>query len=244
MLSPDAALLALINRTASAYVANAPTYITYQEHTHVAASIGRAQDINRAVAVRQADDFAVMQDLPSGALRTGQAFPLIPYFDPFTSFGFSWFANLKNVQVTLLRGPVGPWVTPTPDPSVNVLVPYLSFYYPEFLPDSTPQALDLRMTPTASFGKGLYTYEVRESAATQLPSHIELRATDDPEIIDLDYQVLQGHWVITKATFTAPEHYGPLNFTIAATTTFDDMAFPASAPDPRLAGTPAPTPTP
>src|SRR5579872_2017633 len=109
MLPPDVALFQLINRTAAAFAQNPPAYITYTEYTHISSpTMGRTQDINRSVAVRQADDYAVMQDLPRGAVRVGQAFPIIPYFDPLgQSFSFSWFANLKNVQITLERKPVG-----------------------------------------------------------------------------------------------------------------------------------------
>ena len=48
-----------------------------------APTLGRAQSIDRSIAVRAADNFAVMQDLPNGEQRTGQAFPIVAYFDPF-----------------------------------------------------------------------------------------------------------------------------------------------------------------
>lgn len=245
MLPPDMALVQLINRTATAYAQNPPAYITYTEYTHISSpTMGRTQDINRSVLVRQADDYAVMQDLPQGATRTGEAFPVIPYFDPLGQFfNFSWFANLKNVQITLERKPVGLWPIPTPDPTVNVFVPYASFWDPVYLPDSTDAAPHIRITPTKAYGSGLYVYEVQVDPQTQLPSKIVLRATTDPEQMELDYKVLEGHWVITQATYTAPEHFGPMNFTIVTTTTYDDIAFPTTPPDPRLAGTPAPTPT-
>src|SRR5665213_3472128 len=66
MLPPDLALALLINRTGQAYTASAPAYITYTERTHITATIGRSQDINRSVVVRNADNFAVMKDLPNG----------------------------------------------------------------------------------------------------------------------------------------------------------------------------------
>lgn len=245
MLPPDVALVQLINRTATAYVQNAPAYITYRERTHVtAAGMGRSQDINRYVAVRQADDFAVMQDLPQGAQRTGQAFPIIPYFDPFTQFSFSWFANLKRLDITLNRGPAGEWPMPAPDPGVNAVVPYLSFWAPSFLPDSTPAALHVRIQPTPSYGSGFYPYEVQQDAQTGLPSHVEMRTTDDSEVVALDYKVLEGHWVIVHGSFTSMEHVGPFTFRVIADTNYDDMTFPATPPDPRLAGTPGPAPTP
>jgi len=73
MIPADVALVQVINRTATAYVQNAPAYITYRERTHVSSNMGRTEDINRFVQVRQADNYAVMQDLPQGARRMGQA---------------------------------------------------------------------------------------------------------------------------------------------------------------------------
>lgn len=241
MLSPDVALVQLINRTASAYAANPPAYITYRERTHVSSSIGRTQEINRFVQVRQADNYAVMQDLPNGAQRTGQAFPIIPYFDPLGQrFTFAWFANLKRVDITLQRDPVGQWPLPPADPAVNVVVPYASFWMPSYMPDSTATRLHFRIVPTPAYGSGYYIYDVVEDAQSQLPSHIEIRSTDSGDQIALDYQILDGHWVISRGTLTTVQHVGPLTFQVIAQTDYLDMAFPQTAPDPRLAGTPAP----
>ncbi|HEX5275815.1 MAG TPA: hypothetical protein VFW34_11140 [Candidatus Rubrimentiphilum sp.] len=237
MVSADVALANLMNRTASAYVENAPAFIVYREHTHVgAASLGRAQDIDRAVKVRQADNYAVMQDLPQGAERTGQAFPIIPYFDPFTQFSFSWFANLKRVDITIQRTPPGLLPLPAPDPGADVLVPYFSFWAPAYASDSTAARADILITPTSLYAAdSLYPAQVTEDPRTHLPAHIEMRTTNGDEIITLDYQVLQNHWVITHGTFTSRQHVGPLSFQVVSDTTYDQFQFPATAPDPRLA---------
>lgn len=237
MISADVALANLMNRTAAAYVQNAPAYIVYREHTHVsAASLGRAQDIDRTVKVRQADNYAVMQDLPRGGERTGQAFPIIPYFDPFTQFTFSWFANLKRVDITLQRSPPGLFPLPPPDTTVDVLVPYFSFWAPSYAPDSTPARADILIAPTPVYASGsLYPAQVIEDPRTHLPARIEMRTTGgDDEIITLDYQVLQNHWVITHGTFTSRQHVGPLTFQVVSDTTYDQFEFPATPPDPRL----------
>ena len=245
MLSPDVALVQLINRTASAYVSHPPAYITYREFTHVTASIGRSQDINRYVAVRQADDYAVMQDLPQGAQRIGQAFPIIPYFDPLAGFSYSWFANLKRVDITLKRYAPTAWPLPPADPSVDAVVPYVSFWAPSYAPDSTPQHLHFTVAPTPALPEGdLYPADVVVDPQTQLPSHIEVRFAGDPTVISLDYRTIDGCWVITHARYTAPQHFGLMNFTIVTDTTYADMTFPAAPPDPRLAGTPAPASSP
>lgn len=245
MIGADLALAQLINRTADAYQNSAPAYITYRETTKVTApSLGRSQEINRSVAVRVADNYAVMQDLPRGAQRTGEAFPIIPYFDPFSQFGFSWFANLKRIDITLKRGSLGYFPIPPPDPSVSVVVPYASFWTPTYLPDSVDSRVDIAIAPTSAYGSGLYTSHVLEDGQTHLPAQIDLRDTASDETISLYYHVLDGHWVITRGTFTSTQHFGPLRFTVIADTTYHDMTFPQTPPDPRLAGTPAPTPTP
>jgi len=236
VISPDLAFAQLMNRTAVAYTSAAPTYITYRERTHISApSLGRSQEINRFVQVRQSDDYAVMQDLPQGAQRTGQAFPIIPYFDPFTSFSFSWFANLKNITITLKRGPAGLWPLPQPDPTANAVVPYFSFWMPSYAADSTEQRMHLRITPTASYGSGFYPYEVVEDPQSHLPAHVEMRTTDGDESISFDYKVLQGHWMITRGTFSSTQHFGPMRFQVIAQTDYQEIAFPSTPPDQRLA---------
>jgi hypothetical protein len=245
MMTADLALSLLINRTSAFYQANPPVYMTYLEHTHVSApTLGRAQDIDRSIAVRIADNFAVMQDLPNGGQRAGQAFPIVAYFDPFSNFGFGYFANLKRVDITLQRGT--PYVFPIPqeDPSVNAVVAYNSYWATRYASDSTPAAVHLLIDPTPRVRHGLYPFEVVEDSNTHLPAHIEMRAIEGDESFALDYKVIDGHWVIVHGTFTATQHAAFLTFKVVADVTFSKIAFPAQAPDPRLAGTPMPAASP
>ena len=245
MIPADLAFAVLINRTSDYYQANPPSYMTYTERTHVTApSLGRAQDINRSVAVRVADNFAVMRDLPDGGSRTGQAFPIIAYFDPLSAFQFSYFANLKRVDITIQRGKPIYLATPPPDPGVNAIVPYNSYWNSRYAADSTEAAIHLLIDPTPRV-KGFYPSEVIEDGQTHLPSHISIRVTGgDDESIALDYRVIDGHWVITHGTFSATEHAVFLTFKVVADVTFSDIAFPTEPPDPRLAGSPLPSPAP
>ncbi|MFY9738395.1 MAG: hypothetical protein WAK11_05000 [Candidatus Cybelea sp.] len=245
MMTADLALALLINRTSAFYDANPPVYMTYTEHTRVTApTLGRAQSIDRSIAVRAADNFAVMQDLPNGEQRTGQAFPIVAYFDPFSSFSFGYFANLKRVDITLQRGKPGVFPIPEPDPSVNVVVPYNSYWAVSYAPDSTDAALHLLIEPTPRLQPGLYPADVVEDPDTRLPAHIEMRATEGDEDFSLDYKVIEGHWVIVHGTFRQTEHVAFMTFKVVADVTFSDIAFPSEAPDPRLAGTPTPSPAP
>lgn len=239
MLPPDLAFALLINRTSDYYQAHPPVYMTYTERTHVTAA-SRARDMDRSIAVRVADNLAIMQDLPNGARRTGQAFPIIAYFDPFSAFAFGYFANLKRVDITLERGRPLVLATPEPDPSVNAVVPYNSYWASRYAPDSSEAALHLLIDPTPRVSNNnFYPSEVVEDPQTHLPSHVEMRLTGSDETIALDYKVIDGHWVITHGVFSATEHV-LITFKVVADVTFSDIAFPAQAPDPQLAGSPLP----
>jgi hypothetical protein len=111
------------------------------------------------------------------------------------------------------------------------------------VPDSTDTLLHLRLVPTPAYGTGYYIYDVLEDAQTHLPAHIEIRDTNSGNQIALDYKVLDGHWVITRGTLSTVQHVGPITFTVIAQTDYEDMAFPTTPPDPRLAGTPSPSPS-
>jgi hypothetical protein len=246
MTTADLAFALLINRTSAYYAANPPTYMTYVEHTHVnAPTLGRTQDIDRSIAVRVADNYAVMKDLPHGSERTGQAFPIVAYFDPLSAFTFSYFANLKRVDITLQRGTPLTLAIPAADPSVDVVVPYNSYWAAHYAPDSTDAALHLLIDPTPRVRSGFYPSEITEDPKSQLPSRIEMRvAGGNDEIISLDYAMMDGHWVIVHGRFSATQHAAFLTFKVIADVTFSDIAFPAEAPDPRLAGTPIPAVSP
>jgi hypothetical protein len=245
MMTPDLALALLINRTSAYYETNPPTYMTYVEHTHVnAPTLGRTQDIDRSIAVRVADNFAVMRDLPNGSERTGQAFPVVAYFDPLAVFQFSYFANLKRVDITLQRGAPLRLGIPAPDPSVSVVVPYNSFWAARYAADSTASALHVTIEPTPRVTQGFYPSEVVEDPSSHLPSRIEMRVVGGDEVISLDYAVMKGHWVVVHGRFSATQHAAFLTFKVIADVTFSDIAFPSDPPDSRLAGTPLPTAAP
>ena len=235
MIAPDVALALLINRTAQAYNTAAPAYITYRERTHVTGA-NRSQDINRSVSVRVSDNFAVMRDLPDGSEHTGQAFPIIPYFDPLSSFQFSYFANLKRVDIKLDRGKTFDLPVPANDPSVDVTIPYLSFWAPRYAPDSSASRVHFAIEPTPRTGDNtFYPSDVVEDAASQLPSHIEMRVTGGDMSIALDYQMIDGHWVITHGSWGGTQHVAFMTFRVQADVSYDDIAFPQTPPDPRLA---------
>ncbi|MBV8153027.1 MAG: hypothetical protein JO029_05780 [Candidatus Eremiobacteraeota bacterium] len=242
MVPADVAFAVLINRTSQYFTDHQPQYMTYTERTHVTApAVGRSQDINRSIAVRVADDFAVMKDLPNGGERTGQAFPIVSSFDAFSGFGFSWFANLKRVDINVKPGPPWYYQLPPDDPSVNAVVAYFSYWAVTYATDSADDALHLTIAPAPGYKYYFYPSDVVEDPQTQLPSHIEMRSNQSDEMMTFDYKVIEGHWVMTHATWSATQHAFIFTSKVIADVTFDNIAFPTAAPDPRLAGTPAPT---
>lgn len=244
MLPPDLALALLINRTADAYGTNPPVYIVYRESTRVVApTLGRTQEIDRRVIARNADDAAVMNDIPGGTRRIGQAFPIIPYFDPFSQFYFSYYANLKRVDITLQRGTPMQLSPPPPNPAVDVVFPYLSFWSVSYAPDSRPDRVHFSIVPTPRSGGGMYPSDVVEDPQTHLPSHIVLRDSASDMTIAMDYSIVDGHWMITHGTFTATEHALFLTFVVTADVTYDAFSFPSSPPA-EAAVLPPPTPSP
>jgi hypothetical protein len=240
MIGADAALAALINQAGISYRAHPPAFITYTESTHVEGA-NRAEDINRTVAVRVADDYAVMQDLPQGAHRVGPAFPVIPYFDPFSTFQFSYFANLHKVDINF--DPGQPYFFPSVpvDASVDTVVPYMTEWAPRYASDSQEDAIHVLIDPTAHTVSGsFYPSEVSEDPTTHLPSHVTLQINGGDMVIGLDYGTVDGYWVITRGTWSATQHVMGLTFKVSAVTTFSNFTFPDTAPDPQLAGTPRP----
>jgi hypothetical protein len=243
MISPDLALALLINRTAAFYESNPPTYIAYDEYTHVTAP-GQTRDINRSIAVRVLDNVAVMRDLPNGEERTGQAFPIVNYFDPFARFAFSWFSNIKRVDITLQRWDPTTIEIPPADQGANAVVFYFSRFDVHYAADSSEDAVHLLIAPTPRLRSGSYISEVVEDPQTQLPSQVTIRDIGSDETITLDYKVLDGHWVVVHGTFSQTMHAVLFQSKVNADVTFSNITFPAEAPDARLIETPSPSASP
>ena len=245
MIPADVAFALLINRTTDYYKAHQPLYMTYTERTQMSApSMGRSQNINRSVSVRVADDLAVMKDLPNGGERTGQAFPIIAEWDPFSVFSLGWFANLKRVDVDLKRGEPIVLPTPEPDPTVNMVVPYNSYWAARYAPDSSDDALHLLIDPSPRASGSFYPAEVVEDPQTQLPSRIVMKISGNDTTIALDFKVIDGYWVIVHGVWSSTQHALVYTAKVVFDTSFDDITFSQAAPDPRLAGTPTPSPEP
>ncbi len=212
---------------------NPPVYITYRERTHVTASgpfVNANREIDRLVLVRNSDNMAIMHDLPQGGETRGQAFPIIPHFDPLSGFGFQYFVNLKQINITVDRVSPVYFSIPGPDPTVDATVFYIPFWKPSYTADSTEQAPHFSIEPIAYPNQAAYPKLVFIDPATQLPSHIEIEVTGASLRVALDYQVIEGQWVITHGKVFSRS--GPFSGT--SETTYDQFVFSSNAPDPRF----------
>lgn len=233
MLPADLAFAQYFNATTKAYVQNAPAYVTYTERTHIEASgplVRANRDVNRKVLLRQSDNFAIMQDLPNGGTTQGQAWPIIPYFDPMSNFTFSYFVNLKAITIDIKREQPPLLNLPQPDNGVDALVYYFSFWHPRYLEGSTEQAPRFKVEPVAPQPHQPYPAEVDIDGATGLPGYIDLKFADDSLEVQLYYSMVSGHWMITHGKMTSVQ--GPFHGT--SETYFENFTFPQAAPDARL----------
>jgi hypothetical protein len=240
MLPPDLAFAQYINQTSAAYTQHVPPYMTYRSQVHISVPrFNRTLDINRSVQVRVKDDSAVMQDLPSGATRTGQAFPIIAFFSPFQNFGFSYPAFMtgghinRDFAITMTFGNTWNFAPPKADPTVDATVFYSPYFDPSYASDSTETSPHLTIAPSPKLPDGLYPIEMQIDAASQLPATIKLRSSRG-EIMQFDYSVIDGYWVIRHIAYNAisSTFIGDIKFLVDVN--YDQFTFPAAAPDPRL----------
>lgn len=245
MITPDLAFQAAANAAAAVY-ASPPPWITYRTDANVdVRSLHRQRDIVREVMARTSDDLAVMQDLPSGATRTGHAFPLLPTFDALSYFrlvGTGGSHDTLEAYVTDVRPLRYDQANPSGD-HVDAVVTNLRYYYARYAPDSsdapdgqTHITLKALPTLTRNYTGNLFFTDLYIDNATHLPSRVAFSGADDRTFV-VDYAMIQGHWLVRHAFYEetdyGPLHIGRVHATIDAT--FDQFTFPAAAPDPRLA---------
>jgi hypothetical protein len=225
----------------------APPFVTYRVATHVSApAINRNRDIMRSVVVRTSDGRAVIQDLPKGRNQVAaHAWPVTPTFDVLSDFQLSWFASIK-LEITINVYDIKPLVyqDPTPGPDVDVVVTRLRSYKADYAADSSnaPSGkTHVTLTPFQFVTSGndpertFYFSDLYVDNATGLASRVVMQGLHS--LVVLDYGSVEGHWVIThfhyEDTVHGPLHIGYLH--VIADTVYNEFAFPAASPDPRLA---------
>ncbi|MFN2527512.1 MAG: hypothetical protein ABR584_02210 [Candidatus Baltobacteraceae bacterium] len=240
MLPPDLAFAQYVNQTSAAYTQHVPAYMTYRSAVHISVPrFNRTLDINRSVRVRVKDDSAIMQDLPSGAERMGQAFPIIAFFSPFQNFGFSYPAFMtgghinRDFKITMKFGGSWSYAPPKSDTAVDATVFYIPYFMPSYASDATDANPHLNIMPSPTLPDGLYPIELQIDAVSGLPSIIKLRSSRG-EVMRFEYSMIEGYWVIHHIAYDAisPTFIGDIKFNVDVT--YDQFTFPASAPDPRL----------
>jgi hypothetical protein len=247
MIAADVAFRSAANAAAAAY-AQAPPYLAYRTDVIVdIPSLNRHKTIARAVETRTGDDFAVLQDLPQGQRQYTHSFPLIPTFDALSYFHLTYNGSRRDALSSVQLDKVITFSDTSASHS-DVVVTYLRYYRANYAPDTTAQIAHIVMEPLQTLTKDntsdFYLHDVYVDTATNLPTRVVYAGPDTD--FSVDYIVVQNHWLVQHVVYAhtmyAPLHVGRLHFNVDATNS--NFAFPAAPSDPRLAGTPVPSPTP
>ena len=246
-LAPDIAFQHCAN-AAAAIVAKAPPFVTYHVATHVSApSIGKERDVIRAVSVRTRDDLAVIQDLPQGRNQLGHGFPVTPSFDALSYFTLSWRVG-AHTEVSAYVHDVTPLVYPdVKDETADVIVVRLHQYKAEYAPDSSDAAngtthitlepYDFVKREAIKPGDTFYLSDLMIDNATGLPGGGPLqrrrRYSLRRPIRNARRSLARDARAHYEETLHGPLSIGRLH--VSADAQYDQFAFPATAPDPRLA---------
>jgi hypothetical protein len=246
-ITPDIAFEHCSNAAAAAWNQR-PAYVTYHVATHVSIpSLKRERDILRFVAARTSDDTAVVQDLPRGRTQITHAFPLLPTFDALAYFTLTgkatWHDQLEAYVEGVTPLTYDPNSSSTPSEHVDVVVARLRAYRVKYAADSSD-------APNGKTHLTLEPYEFVTQHATKdnfffkdilidnasgLPTHVSFEGPDGLAFA-VDYATIDGHWVVNHAhyeqTTFAPLRLGRVHAIIDAT--YDQFAFPAASPDPRI----------
>ncbi|MBV8581850.1 MAG: hypothetical protein JOZ86_14610 [Candidatus Eremiobacteraeota bacterium] len=240
MIAADVQFRQAANAAAAAY-AQKPAYIAYKTDVVVdVPSLRRHQTISRAVESRVADDYAVLQDLPQGQRQYAHSFPLIPTFDALSYFRVTYNGSRRDALAYVEPGDPLTFKDPRETSHADVVVTMLRYYHAEYAADSNDRIAHIVMDPLQSLTNGnnsdFYIHDVYVDTASNLPTRVTyLGATTT---FTCDYQVVEGHWLVSHATYTHT-FYGPLKIgrvTATAEATNHDFTFPATPSDPKLIG--------
>jgi len=239
MIAADVQFRTTANAAAAAF-AQSPPYLSYKTDVVVdVPSLRRHKVISRAVETRTRDDFAALQDLPQGQRQYGKRFPLVPTFDAISYFRVTFNGNQRNTLSYLEPGPPITFKDPRETSRADVVVTLLRYYYATYAPDSTDALAHILMDPLPALTRGnnsdFYIHDVYVDTATNLPTRVVYIGPTTN--FTCDYQVIEGHWLVTHATyvhtFFGPMHMGRITATAEATN--HDFGFPATPSDPKLA---------
>jgi hypothetical protein len=240
VITADVQFRQAANAAAQAF-AQSPPYIAYKTDVVVdVPSLRKHQVVSRAVESRTRDDFAVLQDLPRGQRQYAHSFPLIPTFDALSYFRVTFNGNRRDMLSYVEPGDPITFKDPRATSTADVVVTYLRNYRATYADDSNERIAHLLMDPLPALTRGnnsdFYIHDVYIDTATNLPTRVVY--SGPTTVFTTDYQVVQGHWLVSHATYTHV-FYGPLKLgrvTATADATNSDFSFPATPSDPKLAG--------
>jgi hypothetical protein len=225
-----------------------PAYVTYHVDTTVSApSMNKKREILRYVAARTSDDTAIVQDLPQGREQITHAFPLLPTFDAISAFTLTWQTRLHDTLESYIHDitPLEYTIPTAQTEHADVVVFRLRAYRASYAADSSEAPggrTHLTMEPY-QFVKDkaskdeFFLDDVVIDNATDLPQHVSYSGPDGL-VFAVDYTTVDGHWVVNHTHYEQTA-FAPLRLGMVhgiADARFDQFTFPASAPDPRLAG--------
>jgi hypothetical protein len=239
VIAADVQFRQAANAAAAAF-AQSPPYIAYKTDVVIdVPSMRKHQVVSRQVESRTRDDFAVLQDLPRGQRQYAHSFPLIPTFDAISYFRVTFNGNRRDMLSYVEPGPPITFTDPRATSQADVVVVMLKYYYASYAPDSTERIAHLLMDPLQTLTRGnnsdFYIHDVYVDTATNLPTRVVY--SGPTTVFTTDYSVIEGHWLVTHATYTHT-FYGPLKLgrvTATADATNSNFSFPATPSDPKLA---------
>lgn len=239
MIAADVQFRTTANAAAAAF-ANKPPYLAYKTDVVVdVPSLRRHKVISRAVETRTTDDYAALQDLPQGQHQYGHSFPLVPTFDAISYFRVTFNGSQRNTLSYVEPGAPITFKDPRETSHADVVVTSLRYYRASYAADSNDKIAHILMEtlPTLTRGNNsdFYIHDVFVDTATNLPTRVIYEGPTTT--FTTDYQVIEGHWLVTHAnyvhTFFGPLHMGRVTATADATN--HDFGFPATPSDPKLA---------
>jgi hypothetical protein len=240
MIAADVQFRTSANAAAAAF-AQSPPYLVYKTDVVVdVPSLRRHKVISRAVETRTKDDFAALQDLPNGQRQYGHSFPLVPTFDALSYFRVTFNGSQRNTLSYVEPGPLITFTDPRLTSHADVVVTTLRYYHASYAADSSERIAHVVMDalPSLTLGNSsdFYIRDVFVDTATNLPTRVVY--TGPTTTFTTDYQVVEGHWLVSHVTyvhtFFAPLRIGRV--TATADASYHDFAFPAAPSDPKLAG--------
>jgi len=214
--------------------------------THVMVpSLKRDQEVIRFVQVRTRDDTAVLQDIPRGRNVVAKSFPAPPTFDALAYFTLSWRVSRRGALDASVNGIIPlRYEDRTQNSTSDVVVVRLLAYKAAYADDSSDDPTGRTHITLAPYKfvtdrankETLFFSDLYFDNATNLPTRVRYTGPEGKEFV-VDYAIVEGHWLLShlhyEETLFAPLSVARVH--VRADAVYDSYAFPAQAPDPRLA---------